>query len=179
MEFPAAYGNYLELRLGQAGFDSRGVSASVPHYLLRDDFPQSASALLRAIAKSINLALPVGDLEANSIINLNAIETEVANRPEIAALVQALEKQYDKSLDSVLSPPPDLSLQNADLNDTDLDTLTAQLEAFLESNNSGNRPNNSGNTTNNSGNGPNNSGNGSNNSGNATNQEPNPDQPKT
>jgi len=71
--------------------------------------------------------------------------------------VQALEKQYDKSLDSVLSPPPDLSLQNADLNDTDLDTLTAQLEAFLESNNSGNGPNNSGN---------------------ATNQEPNHDQPE-
>ena len=71
--------------------------------------------------------------------------------------MQALEKQYDKSLDSVLSPPPDLSLQNADLNDTDLDTLTAQLEAFLESNNSGNGPNNSGN---------------------ATNQEPNHDQPE-
>ncbi len=176
MEFPAAYGNYLELRLGQAGFDSRGVSASVPHYLLRDDFPQSASALLRAIAKSINLALPVGDLEANSITNLNAIETEVANRPEVAALVQALEKQYDKSLDSVLSPPPDLSLQNADLNDTDLDTLTAQLEAFLESNNSSNGPNHLGNEPNQ---GPNNSDSGPNNSGNATNQGPSRDQPET
>ena len=62
--------------------------------------------------------------------------------------MQALEKQYDKSLDSVLSPPPDLSLQNADLNDTDLDTLTAQLEAFLESNNLGNGSNNLGNEPN-------------------------------
>ena len=89
--------------------------------------------------------------------------------------MQALEKQYDKSLDSVLSPPPDLSLQNADLNDTDLDTLTAQLEAFLESNNLGNGPNNLGNGPNNSGNGPSQ---GPNNSGNATNQEPNHDQPE-
>ena len=82
--------------------------------------------------------------------------------------MQALEKQYDKSLDSVLSPPPDLSLQNTDLNDTDLDTLTAQLEAFLESNNLGNG----------SRQGPNNSGSDPNNSGNATNQEPNHDQPE-
>ena len=57
--------------------------------------------------------------------------------------------------------------------------FTAQLEAFLESNNSGNGSNNSGNGPNNSGNGPNNSGNGPNNSGNATNQDSNPDQPKT
>ena len=83
--------------------------------------------------------------------------------------MQALEKQYDKSLDSVLSPPPDLSLQNTDLNDTDLDTLTAQLEAFLESNNLGNGSNNLGNEPNQ---GPSKSDSG-------PNQGPNHDQPET
>ena len=60
----------LELRLGQAGLDSRGLTAGVPHYVARDDYPAGAAALLASVAEVTGLALPLGDLEAAAAVNL-------------------------------------------------------------------------------------------------------------
>ena len=40
VELPGSMSAYLELRLGELGLDSRGVSAAIPHYVARDEFPQ-------------------------------------------------------------------------------------------------------------------------------------------
>ena len=39
VEVPGSMSAFLELRLGQAGLDSRGLSAGIPHYVARDDYP--------------------------------------------------------------------------------------------------------------------------------------------
>ncbi|WP_103064046.1 PAC2 family protein [Actinomyces qiguomingii] len=131
VEFPGSMSSFLELRLGEVGIDSRGLSASIPHYIARDDFPQGAAALLRAAADNTGLALPLGDLEAAANINRAEIDAEAAQQPEVSAVVTALEAQYDAMLQQAegmsFEGSPTLDLPSAD-------EIGARLEAFLEAN---------------------------------------------
>jgi len=58
VEVPGSMSAFLELRLGQAGLDSRGLSAGIPHYVARDDYPAGAAALLTTDSTSL-LTVPV------------------------------------------------------------------------------------------------------------------------
>ncbi|WP_128772801.1 PAC2 family protein [Actinomyces oricola] len=131
VELPATMGSFLELRLGETGMDSRGLTASVPHYLARDDYPAGAAALLRAAADTTGLALPVGDLEAAASIHRGEIDAEAAEHSEVSAVVAALEAQYD-----AVAPQSAEGLSDAfDL--PSADEIGARLEAFLEANDTG------------------------------------------
>ncbi|AYD89585.1 PAC2 family protein [Actinomyces sp. 2119] len=135
VELPGSLAAYLEMRLGELGLDSRGVSAAIPHYVARDEFPQGASALLTAVVQSTGLALPVGDLEAAASANRAEIDAEAAQQPEVSAVVSALEAQYDAlapriSAADASGAAPVLDLPSAD-------EIGARLEAFLEANESG------------------------------------------
>ena len=126
VEIPGSMSAFLEFRLGQAGLDSRGLSAGIPHYVARDDYPAGAAALLAAVSESTGLALPVGDLEAAASINRAEIDAEAAGQPEVAAVVSALEAQYD-------AVAPVSSTELAHLVDVpSADEIGARLEAFLE-----------------------------------------------
>ena len=126
VEVPGSMSAFLELRLGQAGLDSRGLSAGIPHYVARDDYPAGAAALLAAVSASTGLALPVGDLEAAASINRAEIDAEAAGQPEVAAVVSALEAQYG-------AVAPVSSTELAHLVDVpSADEIGARLEAFLE-----------------------------------------------
>ena len=126
VEVPGSMSAFLELRLGQAGLDSRGLSAGIPHYVARDDYPAGAAALLAAVSAFTGLALPVGDLEAAASINRAEIDAEAAGQPEVAAVVSALEAQYD-------AVAPVSSTELAHLVDVpSADEIGARLEAFLE-----------------------------------------------
>ena len=126
VEVPGSMSAFLELRLGQAGLDSRGLSAGIPHYVARDDYPAGAGALVAAVSASTGLALPVGDLEAAASINRAETDAEAAGQPEVAAVVSALEAQYD-------AVAPVSSTELAHLVDVpSADEIGARLEAFLE-----------------------------------------------
>ena len=126
VEVPGSMSAFLELRLGQAGLDSRGLSAGIPHYVARDDYPAGAAALLAAVSASTGLALPVGDLEAAASINRAEIDAEAAGQPEVAAVVSALEAQYD-------AVAPVSSTELAHLVDVpSADEIGARPAAFLE-----------------------------------------------
>ena len=126
VEIPGSMSAFLEFRLGQAGLDSRGLSAGIPHYVARDDYPAGAAALLAAVSESTGLALPVGDLEAAASINRAEIDAEAAGQPEVAAVVSALEAQYD-----AVAPVSSADLAQA-VNVPSADEIGARLEAFLQ-----------------------------------------------
>lgn len=129
-EFPAPLAGVLELRLGQAGLDSRGLTAGIPHYVARQDYPAGAAALIAAAASAAGLALPVGDLEAAAAANRAEIDAEAAEHPEVAAIVSALEAQYDQ-----LTPlKADAEAMSRLLDVPTADEIGARLEAFLEAN---------------------------------------------
>ena len=94
VEVPGSMSAFLELRLGQAGLDSRGLSA--------------------------------GDLEAAANINRAEIDAEAAGQPEVAAVVSALEAQYD-----AVAPVSSADLARI-VDVPSADEIGARLEAFLQ-----------------------------------------------
>lgn len=129
-EFPGPLAGLLELRLGEAGLDSRGLTAGIPHYVARQDYPAGAAALIGAAAEATGLALPLGDLEAAAAANRAEIDAEAAGQPEVAAIVAAMENQYDQ-----LTPvKADTEAISRLLDVPTADEIGARLEAFLEAN---------------------------------------------
>ena len=85
----------LALRGAQAGRDVLSVLAHVPHYLAGNDYPDAAAVLVRTLAGATGLSLPVASLlEAASATRVE-VDAQVADSPEAAAVVRALEEQYD------------------------------------------------------------------------------------
>lgn len=129
-QFPGPLTGLLELRLGEAGLDSRGLTAGIPHYVARDDYPAGAAALLSAAAQITGMALPVGDLEAAAAVNRAEIDAEASEHPEVSTFVSAMENQYDALAPEKLGEHafgPVVDLPTAD-------EIGARLEAFLEAN---------------------------------------------
>ena len=89
----------LHLRGARAGRDVLSVLAHVPHYLAGNDYPDAAAVLVRTLSGATGVALPVQSLlEAASATRVE-VDAQVADSAEAAAVVRALEEQYDASGD--------------------------------------------------------------------------------
>jgi predicted ATP-grasp superfamily ATP-dependent carboligase len=130
IQVPASAAALLELRLGQAGHDALGFAANVPHYLAQNEFPQAAAELVRQVARSGDLALPVGELEAAAAETAAEVAQQVEASAEVGAVVQALEQQFDAFMagadraahGTLLAQPVELP---------SAEEIGAELEAFL------------------------------------------------
>lgn len=116
----------LELRLGERGQEAAGFAVHVPHYLAQTEYPDAAVALVDAAAALCRLELPSGRLTARGAEVRAAIAAQVGEQPEVVAVVEALERQYDAFVNSGGAP---LSGDEADL--PTADELGAELERFL------------------------------------------------
>jgi predicted ATP-grasp superfamily ATP-dependent carboligase len=96
VQVPASAGHLLEFRLGRAGFDSSGFAANVPHYLAHLDYPEAAATLLDSVARAGGLQLPADSLTEAAAVVRSTVDSQVAASDEVAAMVQALERQYDE-----------------------------------------------------------------------------------
>ncbi|HVN13715.1 MAG TPA: PAC2 family protein [Kineosporiaceae bacterium] len=95
VQVPGHMAGLLEFRLGEAGFDAAGFAVHVPHYLAQAEYPDAAATLVEAVAEIGDLRLPVGDLRAAGEQVRAAVDAQVAEQPEVAEVVRALEEQYD------------------------------------------------------------------------------------
>lgn len=128
-QLPGSVAGLLELRLGEQGHDSIGYSANVPHYLAQADYPQAAAELVRRVAATTGLALPVGGLEAAAAENARQIAAQIEQSAEVGAVVHALEQQYDAFVGGSVVGHPTLLAESEDL--PTADEIGAELEAFL------------------------------------------------
>jgi hypothetical protein len=123
---PASAGHLIEHRLGQAGLDAMGFAAHVPHYVSQSEFPAAAAALVREISAVTGLVLPTTALDEAAAETRIAIDAQVAQSEEVAAVVTALEQQYDSFVAgrgrSLLAGETELP---------SADELGAELERFL------------------------------------------------
>ncbi|MFC4556360.1 proteasome assembly chaperone family protein [Georgenia faecalis] len=130
LQVPGSAAALLELRLGRSGHDALGFAANVPHYLAQSEFPQAAAELVRQVARSSGLALPVGELEAAAVEAAADIDRQVAASAEVGAVVHALEQQFDAFMagadraahGTLLAQPVELPTA---------EEIGAELEAFL------------------------------------------------
>lgn len=128
VQVPGSVGHLLEFRLGQQGRDALGFAAHVPHYVAQTEYPAAAEVLLSAVSRSTGLLLPGDGLRSAAEVVRVEIDRQVAQTEDAAALVQALEEQYDafargRGERSLLAPDAG-PLPTAD-------ELGAELERFL------------------------------------------------
>ena len=122
---PASAGHLLEFRLGEAGFEAMGFAVHVPHYVAQSPYPAAAAQLVREIAKSGELQLPVDALDQAAAVTRQSLDEQVAGAPEVAEVVLALEQQYDAFVEGQgRSLMAESELPTAD-------ELGAELERFL------------------------------------------------
>ncbi len=95
LEVPGHLAGMIELHLGDTGHQAMGFAAHVPHYLVSAEFPSASMALLRHVGEASGLALPLDELADAADQALHEIAAQIAQNPENATAVEALEAQYD------------------------------------------------------------------------------------
>lgn len=127
VQVPGSAASLLEYRLGGWGYDACAVGVHVPHYLAQSDFTPAARTALEHVEEATGLALDPGALDGAAAEALDAVAEQVAEAPEVAAVVRALEEQYDgltRSLGRVGLLAESASLPTAD-------EIGAEFERFL------------------------------------------------
>lgn len=127
MKLPSSASMLLELRLGEAGYRTAGLSAHVPHYLAQSNYPAASAALLTALGKVTGLTLPVAALDNAADKLREQIDEEVQGNPEIGGVVATLEQQYD----AYMKAKAERELLSADSDLPSGDELGAEFERFL------------------------------------------------
>jgi proteasome assembly chaperone (PAC2) family protein len=103
----------LLVALGEAGIPGVGLWAQVPHYLAGSPSPPAARALLDRLARLAGVTVDLDPLDGALAEYLDSVEANLADRPEVAGFVEAIEAQL----------PP----EGAD------DDLIGEIERYLRS----------------------------------------------
>ena len=127
VQVPASASALLELRLGQSGHDAIGFAIHVPHYLSQSAFPQASQMALRKIETATGLELGVDGLTEAAQAAMQEIERQVEGSEDVAAVVHALEEQYDAFTRSI--GRTSLLAGSSDI--PTADELGAEFERFL------------------------------------------------
>ncbi|MBB3038456.1 proteasome assembly chaperone family protein [Hoyosella altamirensis] len=127
VQVPGSASALLEYRMGQHGFDARGFSVHVPHYLAQSPYPAAAVTLLKHLSDVSGLSVPLAALEEAAADVTRQVEEQVEASPEAVAVVRALEQQYD--IGARQSEETNLLALDGDLPSGD--ELGAQFEQFL------------------------------------------------
>ena len=127
VQVPGSASNLLEYRMAQHGHEVAGFTVHVPHYLAQTDYPDAARALLEQVAKTGSLQFPLTAL-AEAAAEIKAkIDEQVSASSEVAAVVAALERQYD----AFMTAQENRSLLARDEDLPSGDELGAEFERFL------------------------------------------------
>lgn len=127
VKVPSSASNLLEFRMAQHGHEAVGYTAHVPHYLAQTDYPAAAEALLDQAAKSASLQFPLRALTEAAAGVRKTIDEQVESSPEIAQVVEALERQYD----AFVAAQENRSLLARDEDLPSGEELGAEFERFL------------------------------------------------
>ncbi len=98
VQVPSSAGHLLEFRLGQSGKDAAGFAVAVPHYLSDASYPAAAVSLLDNVARVSGLRFDTARLAETAATVRAEVDKQVAGAEEVAAVVRALEVQYDAYL---------------------------------------------------------------------------------
>ena len=83
----------VQCALGDAGIPSLGLWAQVPHYVSATPSPPAMRALLTRLGELTGVAVDVGVLDEQAEEYAARVEEGLADRPDVAELVNAIEEQ--------------------------------------------------------------------------------------
>ena len=84
----------LLVALGEAGIPAVGLWAQVPHYLAGSPSPPATRAVLGRLVELTGIELDLGDLDRAVERYAAKVEAGLAERPDVAELVQAIEAEH-------------------------------------------------------------------------------------
>jgi hypothetical protein len=129
IEVPGHMGALVEYHLAQRGLSSIGVTAQVPHYLVQFEYPRTAMVLIEGLMDVTGLELSGLGLEVQAAKAEGEVAEQLSGNDEFAAVVSALELQYDQMLEarSALTKPSSAPQGLVPSGDE----IAAQVEEFL------------------------------------------------
>ncbi|MGB2922007.1 MAG: PAC2 family protein [Mycobacterium sp.] len=127
VQVPGSVSSLLEFRMAQHGHEVVGFTVHIPHYLAQTDYPSAAETLLAEVARSGSLQIPTAALAQAAAEVQDKINEQVAASPEVAQVVEALERQYD----AFVAAQENRSLLAHDEDLPSGDELGAEFERFL------------------------------------------------
>lgn len=129
IEVPGHMGALVEYHLGQRGLSSIGVTAQVPHYLVQFEYPRCSMVLIEGLMDVTGLRLTSTGLEPRAEQADGEVAQQLSGNEEFAAVVSALETQYDQMLEarSALTKPSSAPQGLVPSGDE----IAAQVEEFL------------------------------------------------
>ncbi|MDQ4489707.1 PAC2 family protein [Sinomonas sp. ASV486] len=130
VEFPAAVGHLIELRLIEAGHDVTGFVVHVPHYLAEAEYPAAAVTGLEHLGAAASLMLPSDRLREAAREVERQVADQVAASEDIREVISGLEERFDDRSAEV--PRRSLLAGSADELPSAED-LGAAVEAYLAS----------------------------------------------
>ena len=136
VQVPASASAVLEYRLGRWGHDAMGFAVHVPHYLAQSSYPRAAMAALEHVQRATALDLGPAALEQAAAEATAEVDKQVEASEEVAAVVRALEEQYDSFSRSI--GRTNLLAETSDL--PTADELGAEFERFLAQQQGGDGP---------------------------------------
>jgi proteasome assembly chaperone (PAC2) family protein len=108
---PTGLQTVLQQSLGEAGIPTVGLWAQVPHYVSGNASPPAVRALLERVRELAGVRVDLSELDDQADSYAEKVEEGLADRPDVADLVRAIEAQ---SVDDVSG-----------------DALAAEIERFL------------------------------------------------
>lgn len=129
IEVPGHMGALVEYHLGERGLSSIGVTAQVPHYLVQFEYPRCAMVMIEGLTDVTGLALSGVALEDRAQRADGEVSEQLSGNEEFAAVVTALEAQYDQMSEarSALTKPSSAPQGEVPSGDE----IAAQVEEFL------------------------------------------------
>ena len=134
---PASFSHLLETRLTEHGFNVKGMTIQVPHYIAESDYPAAAVAGLDAIAAHAGISAPSEQLRELGRAVDAQIEEQLHNNTEATTMIEGLEKRYDMET-PLLRSSTALAEDESELPDGDQIAAAAQKylsnvsDAFVE-----------------------------------------------
>ena len=114
---PVGAGTAMQDMLGQAGIPAVGLWAEVPHYIAGSPNPAGALAMVQLVAEWLGTSVDTTELEAAANAHTQQVDEAVADHPDAAEMIGALELIYDEGRSEEQLPSGD--------------DIAAEIERFL------------------------------------------------
>lgn len=123
IEVPGGIHAAIEQAMGAEGRPAAGLWARVPHYIANMPYPAASVAILDGLRFVAGIDIDTAELQAAAGVTNARIDSLIANSDDHAAMLRALENQWDADLGRLTGPLPS-ELPSGD-------ELAAELERFL------------------------------------------------
>ena len=100
---PIGAQSVLQVALGEAGIPAVGLWVQVPHYLAGNPSPPAARALITRLRDLAGVEVGLRDLDEQVDSYEAKVEENLAERPDVAELVRAIEEEAPEASGEALA----------------------------------------------------------------------------